>query len=134
MIRRPPRSTRTDTLFPYTTLVRSHLDDPGGEVEHAGVQRLPDAEAGIEAAGEGGAEGLLATVPALLFPGVAAAHRQRQLVGELVVALGEHGGRTPLLRIAEKIGGVVPCGDGTRNRDRATETSHLTTAKSKLTP
>src|SRR3546814_14005071 len=25
MIRRPPRSTRTDTLFPYTTLVRSEL-------------------------------------------------------------------------------------------------------------
>src|SRR3546814_14036895 len=29
MIRRPPRSTRTDTLFPYTTLFRS-LPDPGG--------------------------------------------------------------------------------------------------------
>src|SRR3546814_5457587 len=35
MIRRPPRSTRTDTLFPYTTLFRSgfsvalsNLDDP----------------------------------------------------------------------------------------------------------
>src|SRR3546814_3933595 len=37
MIRRPPRSTRTDTLFPYTTLFRStdvidlyfaHKDDP----------------------------------------------------------------------------------------------------------
>src|SRR3546814_12587190 len=28
MIRRPPRSTRTDTLFPYTTLFRS-LDAPG---------------------------------------------------------------------------------------------------------
>src|SRR3546814_10341867 len=26
MIRRPPRSTRTDTLFPYTTLFRSHVD------------------------------------------------------------------------------------------------------------
>src|SRR3546814_14849732 len=26
MIRRPPRSTRTDTLFPYTTLFRSPLD------------------------------------------------------------------------------------------------------------
>src|SRR3546814_11800249 len=26
MIRRPPRSTRTDTLFPYTTLFRSLLD------------------------------------------------------------------------------------------------------------
>src|SRR3546814_12441706 len=25
MIRRPPRSTRTDTLFPYTTLFRSGL-------------------------------------------------------------------------------------------------------------
>src|SRR3546814_19564594 len=36
MIRRPPRSTRTDTLFPYTTLFRSiagaselALDQPG---------------------------------------------------------------------------------------------------------
>src|SRR3546814_10209736 len=26
MIRRPPRSTRTDTLFPYTTLFRSRRD------------------------------------------------------------------------------------------------------------
>src|SRR3546814_2074912 len=26
MIRRPPRSTRTDTLFPYTTLFRSHTN------------------------------------------------------------------------------------------------------------
>src|SRR3546814_3545779 len=26
MIRRPPRSTRTDTLFPYTTLFRSYVD------------------------------------------------------------------------------------------------------------
>src|SRR3546814_15669877 len=29
MIRRPPRSTRTDTLFPYTTLFRSV---PGDEI------------------------------------------------------------------------------------------------------
>src|SRR3546814_17775154 len=27
MLRRPPRSTRTDTLFPYTTLFRSRADD-----------------------------------------------------------------------------------------------------------
>src|SRR3546814_12744255 len=27
MIRRPPRSTRTDTLFPYTTLFRSAVDN-----------------------------------------------------------------------------------------------------------
>src|SRR3546814_10941862 len=28
MIRRPPRSTLTDTLFPYPTLFRSHLELP----------------------------------------------------------------------------------------------------------
>src|SRR3546814_917022 len=27
MIRRPPRSTRTDTLFPYTTLFRSYIEN-----------------------------------------------------------------------------------------------------------
>src|SRR3546814_7448270 len=30
MIRRPPRSTRTDTLFPYTTLFRSRLGHAAG--------------------------------------------------------------------------------------------------------
>src|SRR3546814_10810244 len=30
MIRRPPRSTRTDTLFPYTTLFRSTASSTGG--------------------------------------------------------------------------------------------------------
>src|SRR3546814_6180958 len=29
MILRPPRSTRTDTLFPYTTLFRSVIHHPG---------------------------------------------------------------------------------------------------------
>src|SRR3546814_3465319 len=37
MIRRPPRSTRTDTRFPYTTLFRS----PQG-CAHAGAHREPD--------------------------------------------------------------------------------------------
>src|SRR3546814_11670143 len=31
MIRRPPRSTRTDTLFPYTTLFRSPLELPAAQ-------------------------------------------------------------------------------------------------------
>src|SRR3546814_19732573 len=35
MIRRPPRSTRTDTLFPYTTLFRSGLTPFLGHVVHA---------------------------------------------------------------------------------------------------
>src|SRR3546814_1640112 len=29
MLRRPPRSTRTDTLFPYTTLFRSIAEEQG---------------------------------------------------------------------------------------------------------
>src|SRR3546814_3457499 len=33
MIRRPPRSTRTDTLFPYTTLFRSDAKDRLGSFE-----------------------------------------------------------------------------------------------------
>src|SRR3546814_3399386 len=42
MIRRPPRSTRTDTLFPYTTLFRSvgYLPDRLSAVaRHADAQR-----------------------------------------------------------------------------------------------
>src|SRR3546814_2169114 len=36
MIRLPPRSTRTDTLFPYTTLFRSHFHFDADLVELAG--------------------------------------------------------------------------------------------------
>src|SRR3546814_14833631 len=39
MIRRPPRSTRTDTLFPYTTLFRSRRSPERGQNPVAG---LPD--------------------------------------------------------------------------------------------
>src|SRR3546814_4645213 len=35
MIRRPPKSTRTDTLVPYTTLFRSHLAEQCSFVEVA---------------------------------------------------------------------------------------------------
>src|SRR3546814_8069107 len=46
MIRRPPRSTRTDTLFPYTTLFRSaaHVVDRGFKprlVGAGGLERAP---------------------------------------------------------------------------------------------
>src|SRR3546814_4712484 len=40
MIRRPPRSTRTDTLFPYTTLFRSALPGLSGDVGGVG-EALP---------------------------------------------------------------------------------------------
>src|SRR3546814_14158509 len=60
MIRRPPRSTRTDTLFPYTTLFRSHVNAwglpystvltgaklvlPGGQLDGASIYDLFEAE------------------------------------------------------------------------------------------
>src|SRR3546814_11655935 len=40
MLRLPPRSTRTDTLFPYTTLFRSDPEIMGGEPCFAGT-RIP---------------------------------------------------------------------------------------------
>src|SRR3546814_2047070 len=39
MIRRPPRSTRTDTLFPYTTLFRSQKGKTTDE--HHSERRIP---------------------------------------------------------------------------------------------
>src|SRR3546814_1271325 len=36
MRRRPPRSTRTNTLFPYTTLFRSHFDDQVAKYDQTG--------------------------------------------------------------------------------------------------
>src|SRR3546814_20047065 len=38
MIRRPPRSTRTDTLFPYTTLFRSLERLGGGQIGDRGAE------------------------------------------------------------------------------------------------
>src|SRR3546814_9014458 len=40
MIRRPPRSTRTDTLFPYTTLFRSQQLWPGADFSGGCRMRL----------------------------------------------------------------------------------------------
>src|SRR3546814_14271791 len=46
MIRRPPRSTRTDTLFPYTTLFRSGVEQQPSEhllIVH-GLRHMVDGE------------------------------------------------------------------------------------------
>src|SRR3546814_4566524 len=42
MIRRPPRSTRTDTLFPYTTLFRSRSGDAEQHLIALPLARLRD--------------------------------------------------------------------------------------------
>src|SRR3546814_2643575 len=57
MIRRPPRSTRTDTLFPYTTLFRSYQQADGPNAapvqcrrQHCGGERSGQ-ERGVGIAG-----------------------------------------------------------------------------------
>src|SRR3546814_8716597 len=48
MIRLPPRSTRTDTLFPYPTLFRSLTDrEPPGVGGARRDQRIEDHEVGV---------------------------------------------------------------------------------------
>src|SRR3546814_9104844 len=54
MIRRPPRSTRTDTLFPYTTLFRSEAAEwrPGSKVVYTKfADYVPRSESPSAAAG-----------------------------------------------------------------------------------
>src|SRR3546814_15902544 len=53
MIRRPPRSTRTDTLFPYTTLFRSGAAEVDAAAAVAGeAAEHPVAAAPVHAAGD----------------------------------------------------------------------------------
>src|SRR3546814_20155854 len=47
MIRRPPRSTRTDTLFPYTTLFRSDVLGQVGDPVQVAAALLRQALAGV---------------------------------------------------------------------------------------
>src|SRR3546814_19271931 len=89
MIRRPPRSTRTDTLFPYTTLFRSRLTTEdlqglfGRIVAKEGVTVAPEALAMIARAADGSARDGLSLLDQAIAPGggitVAAAQAQSML-------------------------------------------------------
>src|SRR3546814_21025088 len=62
MIRRPPRSTRTDTLFPYPTLFRSSVGEEGLDLgtqgRLVGLDRQQVVGAGIgDRGGDGGVAG-----------------------------------------------------------------------------
>src|SRR3546814_17232160 len=69
MIRRPPRSTRTDTLFPYTTLFRSSLEQCDGAQNAPGRIRT-DFDAAVRQQASAGSQplkGLRIGVPAEFF-------------------------------------------------------------------
>src|SRR3546814_16923522 len=54
MIRRPPRSTRTDTLFPYTTRFRSCCRKPHGQAVLLRAQDVDGEAPGVAEAVEAG--------------------------------------------------------------------------------
>src|SRR3546814_6583662 len=78
MIRRPPRSTRTDTLFPYTTLFRSLL---------AASDRVP----GDELPGDDDALQLVGAFADRQQRRVAVEALDRELLGIAVAAMHPHG-------------------------------------------
>src|SRR3546814_4244636 len=77
MIRRPPRATRTDTLFPYTTLLRSRRRNAIGFAE---ARRIP--ELGREVAIAREARVIQLDVAALAFH---RRHEEAQRVGAVLV-------------------------------------------------
>src|SRR3546814_11433572 len=90
MIRRPPRSTRTDTLFPYTTLFRSQVvDDVLGADARGAVGAGVAGEADFADVLEEGVEQRVAAAVAAVLPGIAL---QRIAGGGVDVLAGEEVG------------------------------------------
>src|SRR3546814_5993150 len=130
MIRRPPRSTRTDTLFPYTTLFRSVVVQHDGQglsqragggdelVAHLGVGLDDGALVGGEAAGlveDLVGDGDLADVVEVGAAGEGPqrvgryAHPQAELHGEAGGALGRSEEHTSELQSLMRISYAVFC-------------------------
>src|SRR3546814_6563578 len=68
MIRRPPRSTRTDTLFPYTTLFRSTCDLNGMNASKKGnFSGTEPGDTSVQGVGVASAEGRFDLIETLSF-------------------------------------------------------------------
>src|SRR3546814_5488169 len=104
MIRRPPRSTRTDTLFPYTTLFRS-------VVEHVAHQSVALVHAQLGAVGGGDARRVLAAV---LQHGQSVVQRCRDFSGSDDADDAAHGGSAVCWRESGAAGRTGNVGSGMR--------------------
>src|SRR3546814_19678447 len=67
MIRLPPGSTRTDTLFPHTTPFRSQVNIPQGVEDGTRIRLAREHEAGLRGAPAGDLYILLSVAPHRLF-------------------------------------------------------------------
>src|SRR3546814_13222941 len=68
MLRRPPRATRTDTLFPYTTLFRALLIDAIAQVPPPSEQQTVTTRADAHYRWIDAADSLLAELAAIPLP------------------------------------------------------------------
>src|SRR3546814_4001995 len=113
MIRRPPRSTRTDTLFPYTTLFRSILLGSLVSAGFAllGAMQLTATEVGKTFKLGAGASGVSASLSLAL---IGVGHLVGLSVGlaMLVGMLIAWGGLMPVLTAAHGVGGSVDAAVG----------------------
>src|SRR3546814_18066648 len=108
MIRRPPRSTRTDTLFPYTTLFRSLGVHVGGVLLGVGGARQNDVgsvRAGIAAMALIDDEGALAGLAEASDLQPVGAEQVEPLDGDVLAAMVD------ALDVAADVPGAVPAVD-----------------------
>src|SRR3546814_4293390 len=99
MLRRPPRSTRTDTLFPYTTLFRSFARREA--IENLRLKRLEIDTLMLVAAAGAGALGAWAEGALLLFLfslGHALEHYAMGRAKRAIEALADLAPRTAMVR------------------------------------
>src|SRR3546814_6758049 len=99
MIRRPPRSTRTDTLFPYTTLFRSVY-----KVDKMSAQR---------------GRGLVGRTPRWAIGHKFPAQEQTTVVEDIIVNIGRTGAATPAAKLKPVfVGGVTVTNATLHNADQ----------------
>src|SRR3546814_21100878 len=105
MIRRPPRSTRTDTLFPYTTLFRSLRPGPErpsgpGAVADGRRHRVPVAQPGYRGrhmAEAGEVEGGFLTVFSPSSSGSSRSCTSQAIGPDVLVRRAEHAHPRPVV-------------------------------------
>src|SRR3546814_14738145 len=115
MIRRPPRSTRTDTLFPYTTLFRSWRNEMRFRTRKAGV---------LQVRRDGDDEGYRMKLPAYRAEAKPLPDIARAMGGDVVETLWHEGGYAL----------IVYHGAGDRSEERRVGAGCGSTFRSRWTP
>src|SRR3546814_7945671 len=121
MIRRPPRSTRTDTLFPYTTLFRSRFFGDGG----GGGKREGEGKRGGQRAAHGGFRGQTAARIGMAVPSLREQRLCRARHSALDDVHRQHTARGFLVLVLHVAAGVAYGLDDLRSEEHTSELQSL---------